>query len=121
MREIKFRAWDISKKEYTDNEILIDFNGIPHTRIKVNGKQVLAFTSKYKIERHTGLNDKNGKEIYEGDIVSVEGIVDGGIFEIIWDKYCWNGKDFWDSGQDYPSHLFSENSKIEVIGNIHEQ
>jgi uncharacterized phage protein (TIGR01671 family) len=60
MREIKFRAWDGSKMMSPD---YIDRGGVAHWRencIPESSSILLQFT---------GLLDKNGKEIYEGDVV----------------------------------------------------
>lgn len=59
MRELKFRAWD------RDNKLMVE--NVSH--IQRDGLVVM---------QHTGLKDKNGKEIYEGDIVvSSNGAVEG--------------------------------------------
>ena len=68
MREIKFRAWDKEGKKWLDiSYLFLDSTG------KVIGYTVKGDTytiDKVELVEYTGLKDKNGKEIYEGDIVT---------------------------------------------------
>lgn len=74
------------------------------------------------VGRFTGLTDKNGVKIFEGDIVSVNHPYNGkSTHEVIWDEYCWNLKNFYASCFDYPSKAFSEGTEyMTVVGNIHD-
>lgn len=59
-REIKFRLWDN-----------VDYMSTPFTLQDIQDKKI-QFTSDCKIMQFAGLLDKNGKEIYEGDIICID-------------------------------------------------
>jgi uncharacterized phage protein (TIGR01671 family) len=113
----RFRAWDKQDKELIyEAENTYDcqiYNG--HIIWHSNFAGLLDDEERYTVEQCTGLKDKNGRLIYEGDIVfhrvkSVE------IGKVEWDK-----GGFWVVCNKWviPWNFFTP-SRWEVIGNIHE-
>lgn len=121
MREIKFRAWDKKIKKWVNPDaISITLSGTPMAPDETWMEHNLADLA---LMQFTGLHDRHGKEIYEGDLVKVDSYYIGDSFikehraEI---KYG-NGGFYID--YDFAPELCEEeiyNEQIEVIGNIYE-
>ena len=121
MREIKFRAWEKRYGEYVEILTLYHQDGVFAATCCNDGKTTTPYfyPEDIDIEQFTGLRDKDGKEIYDGDIV--DGIIisgdkykasevafDGGAFSLKVDPNYWPCL-----YEAWPEHL-------KIIGNIHE-
>lgn len=113
-RKIKFRIWnDYDKKMIHWNELLGN-----------NLANIFTIPSYNKwLMQYTGLHDKNGKEIYEGDIVYCQTKFGKAkaIIKFIDGKFV----AYWDSILTHPQNghciaCYEINKRFEVIGNIYD-
>ncbi|MFA6917003.1 MAG: YopX family protein [Parachlamydiales bacterium] len=108
-REIKFRAWDkkISDMLYWDSKSQ-KFSNIFWNMVKDENMPLM---------QYTGLKDKNGTEIYEGDIVQNTAAK----WEVIFNKGCFCGRHLRFYTLEDETHLaLRAILNIEIIGNIYE-
>ena len=130
MREIKFRIFDkIIPANGTEKElenpsgaIVSNWDYILNSSYLIEGLQ-----GKYPIMQYTGLKDKNGKEIYEGDIVKTEQAIYQDISVIVWEYVEFKLKSVRELPQSSLKRFeygyigpILKYFKFEIIGNIFE-
>ena len=133
-REIKFRAWDKEENKMINNvvpffnsdgtlECLVfgySFGGYEFIEVELDKYQHIftdpEFDKRYVLMQFTGLEDKNGIEIYEGDIVEC---FNDGLSEVLFRKGSFGTLTYTSRGIDF--YTFNEvYGACEIIGNIYE-
>lgn len=127
----KFRAWDRTRNEWSNGFFIYSEGGLYTPNYGFDRKHLKKRTDVYPIVKQerfilmqsTGLFDKNGKEIFEGDVVLENGwrkvAVSFGTQEIeenFGDKRIFQGFNL-DLGGGYPEAIMVD---FEVLGNIYE-
>ena len=118
-RPLKFRVWDVTNKKWLPQS---------HFAVLGNGKLIVSnsgyytdFTNTnkddYVVQEFTGLKDKNGNDIYEGDIVNFPHHTYRTNGKIIWENLSWI---IHEPGYVHKPLADFFESDIEIIGNIFE-
>ena len=123
MREIKFRVWDTANKvmgivncyDFDEDKVFYTSEGLKYSQV----------SGHFILEQFTGLKDKNGKEIYEGDKLHIW----SNFYkkDMLYAEVFWNmtkaGFDIKEPNGRYNNWLGNLHKKgwfCEIIGNVHD-
>lgn len=124
MRQIKFRAKSIYTNKWVYGNLRIFGERAYISAVDSHAQSEVLLST---VGQFTGLTDCNGKQIYEGDIFTVNGKYPR---VMLWDKMCWalmpteyfHDEIFWVMNLQHPRVDWWDEfaNKFEVIGNIHD-
>lgn len=121
-REIKFRTWDKEAKEMYDCKkpikVLVSMDNKTYAMVgDIKGTIGKIERESTLLMQYTGLKDKNGNEIYEGDIIS--DFINGSLGEVFFDEGCYL-VDWEDEFTVITLHQNIREFDVVVVGNIYE-
>ncbi|MFU8688423.1 YopX family protein [Rossellomorea sp. FS2] len=113
MRKLKFRYWCTVENKMYDKAYVEE-----HINLAFMSELLDSAQERYIFQEFVGLNDKNGREIYEGDFLYFD-VFDGlvsvsGTTQVYFADGCFR------LNEHHPVADYIRNGTVEVVGNIYE-
>ena len=120
MREILFRGKHTDNGKWVEGELLHDMQDRPHIYWKTPKELPIVFSNHAIVRpktvgQFTGLTDKNGKKIFEGDILSECGSLFAVVYDVKWARFHLK---YIGRCIQYPE--WNRGVQMEIVGNIHD-
>jgi hypothetical protein len=114
MKEIKLKVWDkVKKRMFKPLAITFDIQSQNPFAVSIPGRSWEPI-HKFEILQNTGLTDKNGVEVYQGDLFEIE----SNLFKVIWNDSmgCFSLQGIKSSSTQMITKVLQE----EIRGNIYQ-